>query len=138
MTKEKKLNELQVQHRRLLTERIPLLADMKEKNKIAAKANRIVQEKSKEIHDIGEQIFELKNGGLTPHITDHALIRYLERVEGLDIVALRSKVVDHKDAVREGNVIVTVNEDLTMCDCKRLHYLWHSINCHITPGEAVK
>lgn len=138
MTKEEKLNKLQSTHRRLLTERIPLVADMKKKDKTAAKAHRIVAEKSKEIHDIGLQIFEMKHGGSTPHVTDHALIRYLERVESLDVVALKDKVAAHKDAVREGNVIVTVNEDLTICECKRLNYVWHSVNCHINPGGNVE
>lgn len=132
-----KLNKLQARHRVLLTERIPLVADMKKKDKIAHKARQLVGAKSKEIHDIGEQIFEMKHGGSTPHVTDHAMIRYLERVEGLDTVALRDKVAAHKDAVREGNVIVTVNEDLTICECKRMHYVWHSLDCHINPGGKV-
>lgn len=113
LAREKKLNELQTKHRKLLTERVPLVADFKKKNKVAEKARKLMNEKSKEIRDVGEAIYDMKHKGETPHVTDHALVRYLERVEGLDIWELRTKVAGHKDAVREGNVVVTINEDLT-------------------------
>lgn len=29
-----------------------------------------------------------------PHITDHAILRYLERIEGIDIEAVRSRIAD--------------------------------------------
>lgn len=113
VAREKKLNELQTRHRILLTERIPLVADFKKKNKVAEKARALMNAKSKELRDVGEAIYDMKHNGDTPHVTDHALVRYLERVEGLDIWELRTKVAGHKDAVREGNVVVTINEDLT-------------------------
>lgn len=110
--RNKKLNDLQTKHRVLLSERIPLVADYKKKHKIATKALRLVQEISKEIHDVGEQIYNMKHGGNVPHVTDHAIVRYLERVEGVDIWELKDRVISHKNAVKDGNVIVTINENL--------------------------
>ncbi len=107
------LNELQTKHRHLLLERKPLVEDYKKKHKIMEKARKLMAAKSKEIRDVGEAIFSMKHKGDTPHVTDHALVRYLERVEGLDIWELRDKVSQHSMAVREGNVIVTINEDLS-------------------------
>jgi len=111
--REKKLNALQNKHRKLLLERKPLVADYKKKQDIADKERKIMNAKSKEIRDVGEAIYDMKHDGQTPHVTDHAIVRYLERVEGLDIWDLRAKVAGDKNAVREGNVIVTINEDLT-------------------------
>lgn len=111
--KDKKLNDLQTKHRKLLAERIPLQDDYKKKAKIAAKAQSTLNDKSKEIRDVGEAIYAMKHSGLTPHVTDHAVVRYLERVLGVDIWALRDQVASHSLAVKEGNVIVTINEDLS-------------------------
>lgn len=117
MTKEEqrldKLNKLQKKHRQLLIERVPLVADYKKKHKVATKAQQVMNAKTKEIRDVGEQIYDMKHRGETPHVTDHAIVRYLERVDGIDIWALRDKVAGHSLAVREGNVVVTINEDLT-------------------------
>lgn len=110
--REEKLNALQTKHRQLLLEKKPLQADYKKKTKILDAARRALDEKNKEIRDVGQQIFSMKHSGQTPHVTDHAVVRYLERVEGVDIWALRDKVAGDKNAVREGNVVVTVNEDL--------------------------
>lgn len=111
--RNKKLDLLQTKHRQLVAERIPLAEDAKAKQKIANKATKLVQEKTREIHEVGQQIFDMKHGGATPHVTDHAVVRYLERVKGVDIWKLKEEVSLHKDAVREGNVIVTINEDLS-------------------------
>lgn len=46
-----------------------------------------------------------------PSVTDHAVVRYLERVKGMDIRMLKVEIANHKQAQREGNVIVTVNEE---------------------------
>ena len=63
------------------------------------------------IHRIGTAISHLKHGGQTPLVTDHAIVRYLERVEGLDVDDIRLKIAKHAKSVKVGNVFVTVNED---------------------------
>lgn len=43
-------------------------------------------------------------------ITDHALLRYLERVEGVDIAGLRDRLADRlAEAVTLGAVAVTID-----------------------------
>lgn len=44
-----------------------------------------------------------------PHITDHAVVRYLERVKGVNIWDLKAEIMQHSDSVRVDNTIVTVN-----------------------------
>lgn len=41
---------------------------------------------------------------LEPHVSDHAIIRYLERVEGLDVDSIRKKILTPfiSDAARLG------------------------------------
>lgn len=114
LEKQAKLESLQNQHRKLLLERLPLQTAFKKSSKETEKHRQRLAKKSAEIKSVGEQIFHMKHEGETPHVTDHALVRYLERVEGVDIWALKEKVASNKNAVREGNVVVTVNEDLTI------------------------
>ena len=111
-TKDQRLNELQEQHRRLLAEKLPLVQAYKESARETDRRRRPVEAISKKIKLIGEQIFQLKHDGPTPHVTDHAIVRYLERIEGLDLSSVKLKIAEHKDAVREGNVIVTVNQNI--------------------------
>lgn len=112
MKRNRKLEELQTRHRELLSERIPIIAEFKQKSKALDKVRRELNKKSAEIRDVGEQIFHLKHDGETPHVTDHALVRYLERVAGLDVWGLKAIVAEHKNAVYDGNVVVTVNQEL--------------------------
>jgi hypothetical protein len=99
-----KLGRLQVQRLELIDE---LVVINEEKKKITRKAQKI----GRKLKDIGNAIYDLKHDGDTPHITDHAIVRYLERVEKVDIKELKLKVASHKDAIKDGNVVVTVNED---------------------------
>lgn len=97
-----KLEAAQREHRRLGAE-IKELQDqikplMNRKTKLIAKRK-----------SVGQAIYDLKyDGGNMPEITDHAIVRYLERVEGRDVQELRLAVAQCKRAYREGNVIVTV------------------------------
>jgi hypothetical protein len=62
------------------------------------------------LKELGAAIFDLKNlNGNTPHITDHAIVRYLERVKGMNIWDLKAEIMNHKNSVRVINTIVTVN-----------------------------
>lgn len=108
-----RLDSLYEKRKILLAERIPLQSDYKEKLRILKKSHRMLEQKNAEIKDNGQQIFNIKNGGLTPHVSDHAIVRYLERVEGVDIWELRDKVASCDAAVIVDNTIVTVNEDLS-------------------------
>lgn len=62
------------------------------------------------LRDVGNAIYYLLHESEeVPSITDHAVVRYLERVQGMDIRSLKIEIANHKQAQREGNVIVTVN-----------------------------
>lgn len=65
-----------------------------------------------ELSRIGTAINQLKHGGKTVIVSDHAIVRYLERIEGVDVEEIRRKIWNHSNAVKQGNIIVTVNEDL--------------------------
>lgn len=72
-------------------------------------AQREVNDITKEIHRVGTAISHLKHGGQTPLVTDHAIVRYLERVEGRDIDEIRLAIAKYSHSVKQGNVFVTVN-----------------------------
>lgn len=59
-------------------------------------------------------IYDLRhteNADNVPEVTDHAIVRYLQRVKGLDINEIKLEIAREKNVVRDGNVIITVLED---------------------------
>lgn len=103
IARQEKLNDLQERHGEL----------SRLKNKRKREMNAAMQditEINKQLTSLGAAIFDLKNiDGITPHITDHAVVRYLERVKGMNIWDIKAEIIEHRDAVRVDNVIVTVN-----------------------------
>lgn len=98
--RQQKLEKLQDEHGDLT----------REKEQLQSATNRRVQAINIRLKELGQAIFDLKNeNGDTPHITDHAVVRYLERVKGVNIWDLKAEIMNHKDAVRVVNTIVTVN-----------------------------
>ena len=84
------------------------------KKALAEKLKPIANELTKvrsDLSRVGTAIHHLKHGSDAPLVTDHAIVRYLERVEGVDVEAIRFKIAGHSRAVKDGNVIVTVNGD---------------------------
>lgn len=64
------------------------------------------------LRNVGNAIYDLLHeSSEVPSVTDHAVVRYLERVKGVDVMKLKAEVANHEKAQREGNVIVTVNGD---------------------------
>jgi uncharacterized protein YydD (DUF2326 family) len=71
--------------------------------------NKELTELNAEIQRLGTRISQLKHGKKQlPHITDHAVVRYMQRVEGMDIDEIRSKIAGHPKAHMHENVIITV------------------------------
>lgn len=67
---------------------------------------------SQKLRNISNAIYDLLHeSGEVPSVTDHAVVRYLERVKGMDIRMLKVEIANHKQSHREGNVIVTVMDD---------------------------
>lgn len=84
----------------------------REKERLQHSTNKRLKEINLRLKELGQAIFDLKNlDGDTPHITDHAIVRYLERVKGVNIWDLKAEIMNHKNAVRVVNTIVTVNKD---------------------------
>lgn len=102
--RERKLRDYQ-------RERLGLIAEMDELRSQRKTLENKISKKSKKLTSVGQAIYDLKHDGNTPEITDHAIVRYLERVEKMDINDLKIKVSQHKQAVKYGNVIVTINAD---------------------------
>lgn len=105
MTREEKLKQKQREHRELLSEIEMLQA---QKKPIESRLRKL----NSRLHKLGQAIYDLKHSGQVPEITDHAIVRYLERVKGFNINDLKAEVSNHKQAVKVGNVIVTVNGEL--------------------------
>jgi hypothetical protein len=98
--RQEKLEKLQNEHGALT----------REKEQLQGSTNKRIREINLRLKELGQAIFDLKNlNGDTPHVTDHAIVRYLERVEGVNIWDLKAKVMNHAKAVRVVNTIVTVN-----------------------------
>lgn len=103
LIRQKKLEKLQDQHGILTAEKRALKIEL---NAIASK----MSEKNKELARVGNAIYDLKHiDGLPPHITDHAIVRFLERVEGMDIWDIKARIIQHRNSVNIDNTIVTVN-----------------------------
>lgn len=101
--RQKKLNLLQEQHREMTSLKNSKKRDMTNIMSEIAEIN-------KHLKRIGGAIFDLKNlHGDIPHVTDHAVVRYLERVKGLNIWDIKAEIMNSKDAVRIENTIVTIN-----------------------------
>lgn len=103
INRQKKLDSYQTEHGKLAAKKRTL---KKKLNKVISE----ISEVNKKMHEVGQAIYDLRNvSGDTPHITDHAIVRYLERVKGLDVWEIKSEIMNHKDSVRVDNTIVTVN-----------------------------
>lgn len=103
LVRQKKLETLQDKHGILTAEKRALKGEL---NVITAR----MAEKNKELAKVGQAIYDLKHvDGMPAHITDHAIVRYLERVEGLDIWDIKAKIMQHRNSVNVDNTIVTVN-----------------------------
>jgi len=76
---------------------------------------RDYQEKQKEleqikrqIKNIEQEINKLKNDDLI--ISEHAILRYIERVLGIDIEEIKHKIVPNKDTIKNlGNGVFPIN-----------------------------
>lgn len=68
----------------------------------------------KKLNAANGAIYDLRhteNADNVPEITDHAIVRYLQRVKGMDMNELKLEIAKEKNIVKDGNVIITVLED---------------------------
>ncbi len=65
-----------------------------------------------QIQSVGTKISKLKHGkNQIPHITDHAVVRYLQRVKGINMDDIKHEIAEHPKAVLNENVIITILGD---------------------------
>lgn len=103
--RDSELSELQSRYGKFARRKNEIHASMKPLTSELARVNS-------EIARLGVRISQLKHGKKdVPHVTDHAVVRYLERNMGMDIDALRNSIMVHPKAYREGNVVITVMGD---------------------------
>lgn len=114
LERQKKLEVMQERHGVLTAEKRGLLKEVQIRHDKIGKIN-------KELKSIGQSIYDLKNvDGDTPHITDHAVVRYLERVKEMDIWAIKAEIMQYKNSVRVVNTVVTVHGN-----CEHRHTIAH-------------
>ena len=102
-SRQNKLNEAQEKHSELTRTKNAI------KRRMAQDMNEISLI-NKALKELGTKIYDLKNiDGDTPHVTDHAVVRYLERVKGMNIWDIKAEIMLSTEAVRVDNVIVTIN-----------------------------
>ena len=87
MNSTRELKELTTQR----TKTLELIRDLSDQ--VVTIKNRITNEQSR-MKTIDGQIAKLKAG--PPVVTEHAILRYLERVRGVDIEAIRQEMLDPK------------------------------------------
>lgn len=68
-----------------------LRQDLKENNREKSNLDRRIKEIKKESADIGKQIHQLKNKDVV--VSEHAYLRYLERVKGVDMEEVRQAIL---------------------------------------------
>ena len=61
-----------------------------------------LREMNKKIQDLQRQINESKSRNVEP-VTEHAILRYLERVKGIDIEAIKKEIMEHALSVLGGS-----------------------------------
>ena len=52
-----------------------------------------IQRNNKQLQDIAKKIKDINDGDRPPVITEHALLRYLERVKGIDIKEIKKEIL---------------------------------------------
>ena len=95
--------------------------------------------KESSLRSIDQQLDRIRNASGSVVVTEHAILRYLERVEGIDIEAVKNRMVSesaqrqiknlgsgvfpvgssHKLRVRKGHIVTVLTEDLHGDICKK-------------------
>lgn len=113
---EKKIQAL-VEKRRILSEELLSLQKSRDnhKRKIEA-ANKRMTVLSEQIKSASFEIGRLKgeygrSGDMSMRVSDHAIVRYLERYRGIDMLEVISEILEHPDRRYSGDVVTTVYAD---------------------------
>lgn len=106
LERSRKLKSLQVTHGKLETQ-------IRTNTKIIKTADNDRIDAEIRQREIGQQIKELESIANTPIVTEHALLRYCERVLHIDLEQVHADILAMRseDKVQIGNTVVTVYTD---------------------------
>lgn len=107
--KEKRIEALRAKRHEAT---IKLSEMVKERNKAQRTFqnwNKKVQAQATLIRSFSREIGMIKTGEKQGKVTDHAIVRYLERYKGVDIEQIANEILEHPDAkVNESGLVSTV------------------------------
>lgn len=66
---------------------------------VVAKSMDFLADAEKELEDVDSQIEEVINANPNGMITDHAIVRYFERILGIDIESLKGQIIPPQAAL---------------------------------------
>lgn len=98
-----------------LTATIELNELVKGRNKAVSAVkrwNQKVQVQAQKIRSYSAQIGMIRTGEKKGKVTDHAIVRYLERYKDFDIESIANEILEHPDAkFNDSGLVSTVFED---------------------------
>lgn len=77
--------------KKLETEQKLILKELSEQEGLIKKAESSIHQLTINLGDVREQIDKLKKSQII--VTEHAILRYLERIEGLDVESIKEQVL---------------------------------------------
>ena len=88
---------------------------VKERNKAVralGSCNKKVQAQAAKIRAFSAEIGMIKTGEKKGKVTDHAIVRYLERYKGVDIESIANEILEHPDSkFNDSGLVSTVFAD---------------------------
>lgn len=106
---------IQVLRDKRLAATVELENMVKERNKAVrtlASWNKKVQAQASKIRSFSAEIGMIKTGEKKGKVTDHAIVRYLERYKGYDIEGVANEILEHPHAkFNDSGLVSTVFED---------------------------
>lgn len=114
--KEQKLQELRDNRKTLSDELLRKQKEREKHTRSISKINKEMAELVKKIKSISFEIGKIKGEynsreGVSEKVSDHAIVRYLERYRNIDMLEVVSEILEHPDRRYSGDVVTTVYAD---------------------------
>jgi hypothetical protein len=89
---------------------LELLEERDRHEKALAEAERIAAGLRAGLTDVSAELMKRTSGSVEPRLSDHAVLRFIERALGLDVDAIRKRIMTDvvKDAIASGATTITV------------------------------
>lgn len=114
--KEKQLIALREKRQIISDELLQLQKDKNAAQKKVDSIKKKMGQRVEAIKNISFSIGQLKgeykrDANLSGKVSDHAIVRYLERYKGVDILATVMEILEHPDRRYSGDMVTTVYKD---------------------------